>query len=109
LDARPQAKSGSGRATLDAPGLQVKVDGKMSESAGSGRAEIHGNDLAQATQWIAKLPGVTKDAVGQLAGGRADAQLAWQGGWRDPVVQASVAAPLLQLRGSAPPWTLRDT
>jgi translocation and assembly module TamB len=65
------------------------------------------SDIAQASQWIARWPGVPRDAVASLAGGRADAQIAWQGGWQDPALQARANAPLVTLKG-APPWTLRD-
>jgi translocation and assembly module TamB len=107
LELQPQAKSGSGKASLDAPGLLVRVEGKVAERSGAGKLEVKASDVARAQQWIARWPGVPRDAGGVVTGGRADAQIAWQGGWQDPIVQARVDAPLLMFK-STPPWTLRD-
>lgn len=107
LELQPKAKAGSGRASLDAPGLQVRADGRIAQHSGAGKLDVRANDLAQAMNWIARWPGVPRDALASVAGGRADAQLAWQGGWQDPTMQARVNAPLLTLKGT-PPWTIRD-
>lgn len=107
LELQPKARAGSGRASLDAPGLQLRADGRLTQRSGAGKLDLRANDLAQAMNWIARWPGVPRDALASVAGGRADAQLAWQGGWQDPTVQARVNAPLLTLKGT-PPWTIRD-
>jgi translocation and assembly module TamB len=107
VELQPKAKTGSGRAAIDAPGLKVNVDGKIAERSGGGKLDVRANDIAQALKWIARWPGVPGNVGDSIAGGRADAQIAWQGGWQDPRVQARVNAPLLTLKG-APPWTLHD-
>ncbi len=106
---RPGARAGSGRADLQAPGLQVNAQGKLAERSGGGTIDASGANLAQALPWLARLPGVPAELREMQAAGRAEAKLAWQGGWRDPAVQASLAVPLLELRtGAAAPWTVRD-
>ncbi len=106
---RPGARAGSGRADLQAPGLQVNAQGKLAERSGGGTIAASGANLAQALPWLARLPGVPAELREMQAAGRAEAKLAWQGGWRDPAVQASLAVPLLELRtGAAAPWSVRD-
>ena len=99
---QPHAKSGSGRVALDAPGLQLRADGKMAQHAGAGQAELHASDIAQALQWIQRWPGVPRGIGAQIAAGRVDAQGSWQGGWSDPAVRARVDAPQLTLQGASP-------
>ena len=90
-------------------GLQVNAQGKLAERSGGGTLDASGADLAQALPWLARLPGVPAELREMQAAGRAEAKLAWQGGWRDPAVQASLAVPLLELHtGAAAPWTVRD-
>jgi translocation and assembly module TamB len=118
LELRPKARSGGGRATLQAPGLQARVEGKLAERSGGGTLHASSANIDSALHWLAKLPGLPGGLGGIAASGRGDAQLAWQGGWRDPSVQGNVTMPLLQWRGSAagaPPsasetaaWTVRD-
>jgi len=106
---RPEARAGSGRAELQAPGLQARAQGKLAENSGGGTIDAAGANLAQGLHWLARLPGVSAGLRDMQAGGRAEAKLAWQGGWRDPAVQASLAVPLLELRtGAAAPWSVRD-
>ncbi|GAB2586448.1 hypothetical protein GCM10027034_18510 [Ramlibacter solisilvae] len=108
LEFRPQGPGGGGKLTLAAPGLTVTVDGRMSETAGAGRAQLVSNSLPQALAWLARLPGVP-DEIGQvIAEGRAEAQLDWQGGWRNPNVQARLAAPLVIVPAGPSPWRVRD-
>ena len=120
LELRPQARAGSGRIALEAPGLTALAEGRLAEASGAGTLRATGSDLARALGWLGRLPGVPAALSEQIAGGRGEAQLAWQGGWRDPAVQATLALPLLQLRpqvtasmtpqaaASAPAWVLRD-
>ena len=90
-------------------GLQVNAQGKLAERSGGGTIDASGANLAQALPWLARLPGVPAELREMQAAGRAEAKLAWQGGWRDPAVQASLAVPLLELRtGAAAPWSVRD-
>ena len=117
-EVRPQARSGGGRATLDAPGLQARAEGKLAQASGGGTLRASSANIHQALRWLAKLPGVSDNLGGFAARGRADLQLAWQGGWRDPSVQGRATVPLLEWRGSspadaqqpnaAPAWAVRD-
>lgn len=104
LTARPAQWSGSGRLRLDAPGLNARVQGALSETSGSGTLQLEGSDLARALRWLRALPEVGRSVPDLKLAGRAGVQLAWQGGWRDPAVQASANAAMLTLLG----WTLQD-
>ncbi|NNU43875.1 translocation/assembly module TamB domain-containing protein [Ramlibacter montanisoli] len=115
LDWQLAASRGQGRLNLRAPGLQAQAKGSVAESRGQGSADIASTDLAQAQRWLARWPGL-RDMLKPFAlRGNAQAQLAWQGGWRDPTVQAKATARALgwQAAGAkqdaaAPPWTVRD-
>jgi translocation and assembly module TamB len=110
-----QADAGSGRLQLRAPGLQGHADGSIAATRGKGSAEIKADDLAQAQRWITRWPGLQK-VFGPLAlQGQAQAQLAWQGGWKDPSVDAQASAHGIGWQAATPtsdpaplPWTLRD-
>ena len=118
LTARPAAPSGSGKLRLQAPGLQARLDGELAAGSGGGSAKVAIADLAQARRWLQTLPGMPKAIAGWDASGQAALDLKWQGGWRDPAVQASLTAPRLTLQpapasGSAaaqaaPPWSVRN-
>jgi len=119
LELRPAKRAGSGRVSLEAPGLQARADGQLAETSGGGSVQLTVNNAAQAQHWMQGLPAATPAALqGVALGGRGEAQIAWQGGWRDPAVQMRVAAPLLELRSAAtagqapavarPPWIVRD-
>ncbi|KQT11488.1 translocation/assembly module TamB domain-containing protein [Ramlibacter sp. Leaf400] len=111
LDLRPGARSGRGRADLEAPGLRVRAVGSIGPTTGGGNARVIAADIAKAQQWLMKLPGLPA-AVGEtLLAGRGDLQLAWQGGWDDPTVQGTLSLPLLQAvaeADQAAPWAVRD-
>ena len=98
-DVQPRAKSGSGRVSVDAPGLQLRFDGKIAEKSGTGKFDVRASDAAQALKWLARVPGVPQGTGAQVTGGRLDAQVMWQGGWNDAVAQAH-AAGQLQLQAS---------
>ncbi|MES2634296.1 MAG: translocation/assembly module TamB domain-containing protein [Pseudomonadota bacterium] len=112
-----ESRSGSGRAELKAPGLLASVQGKLSAASGGGTISASGSDLAQAARWLQRLPGAPA-VLAQVAAGRAEARAEWQGGWRDPAVQARLDIAQLDWRGapaasssSAPAtgWTVRET
>ncbi|MDB5880862.1 MAG: hypothetical protein JWP43_740, partial [Ramlibacter sp.] len=114
----PQARSGSGRASLDAPGLLARAEGKLAQASGGGSLRASSANLEQAVRWLAKLPGTSGALGGMAVGGRGDMQLAWQGGWLDPSVQGNVTLPMFEWRGGSPAhaqqanapadWTVRD-
>ncbi len=118
LELWPATRAGSGRVNLDAPGLQARIEGQLAETSGSGRATVQLADAARAVRWMQRLPLVAAPLQGLDLAGRGEAQIAWQGGWRDPALQGRVTAPLLELRGLGPPapsnadagapWLVRD-
>ena len=58
--------------------------------------------LAQTLQWLQTLPALPASVRQALADtlltGRASLQGQWQGGWRDPAVKLTLAAPELEWR-----------
>lgn len=122
LTARPAARSGSGKLTLQAPGLQARVDGAVAATSGGGSAKVDIANLAQARRWLQSLPRMARIVAGWDASGQAALDLKWQGGWTDPTVQASLTAPRLTLQPDpasattgataavvpATPWSVRD-
>jgi translocation and assembly module TamB len=112
LEAVPQARSGKGRLDLNAPGLRAQASGEIAEARGGGTLQLESDQLGAAQRWVQRLPGMPGTLPKSGVDGRARLQLAWQGGWRDPVVDAGLAAPALELRtdepGAAPAWSLRD-
>ncbi|HET8748598.1 MAG TPA: translocation/assembly module TamB domain-containing protein [Ramlibacter sp.] len=114
LDLKLKDVAGSGELALQAPGLRANARGSLSATRGQGNAEITAGDLAAAQRWLARWSGVA-DALKDVAlRGNGQAQLAWQGGWRDPTVQARVRAQSLAWQpppagpNATPPWRLRE-
>ncbi|MEJ8836702.1 translocation/assembly module TamB domain-containing protein [Ramlibacter sp. AN1133] len=106
--------AGSGQLELQAPGLRATARGSLSETRGQGNADVAASDLAQAQRWLARWPGLANALKGLALRGNAQAQLAWQGGWRDPALQGRVTAQSLAWQPAAggpnatPPWLLRE-
>ena len=114
LELQLAAASGSGRLQLRAPGLQGQADGALAQTRGQGTIELTATDVAQAQQWLRRWPGLRELLGHAQVKGRADARLAWQGGWRDPAVQGRVQAagvewlpPATRQAQAPPPWVLR--
>lgn len=95
VELQPAARSGKGRLSLTAPGLDAQVKGELREARGGGDLSLRGRDAGQALRWLQRLPGMPAAVRTASASGRADLQLAWQGGWRDPAVQAQLDMPSL--------------
>jgi translocation and assembly module TamB len=113
LELQPQARSGSGHLDLQAPGLRAQANGELAETQGRGNLQLESAQLALAQRWLQRLPGMSPALGKTPVDGRATLQLAWQGGWSDPVVQASLTAPALELRSDAAAdaatgWSIRD-
>ncbi|HWI82261.1 translocation/assembly module TamB domain-containing protein [Ramlibacter sp.] len=116
LQLRPADWSGGGKVTLDAPGLRGRAEGRLAEAAGAGTVQLQAANLGAALRWLQGLPRAGEALAGMAANGRADARLAWQGGWRDPAVQGRIEVPLLELAADGAgrdakkpaPWSLRD-
>lgn len=111
---QPKAKAGSGKLLLRAPGLQAQATGTVAETRGQGTIEFTAADLAQAQQWLRRWPGVADALAAPALRGRAEARLAWQGGWRDPSVQGRLQAAGVEWAPPAtgggrqlPAWVLR--
>lgn len=112
-EVRVAARAGEGRIDLRAPGLQLQAQGSLSEARGKGTASVATADLAQAQRWLARWPGVGERLKGLALRGQAQAQLAWQGGWKDPTVQARATGKTLAWQPATgakqpSPWMLRD-
>ena len=113
LEVAVATRAGSGRLDLQAPGLRGSAQGQLSETQGHGTLRVEGGDLALAEQWLRRLPGLDVVVKAPDIGGRATASLAWQGGWRDPAIQARVTSSALELRTgddprAAPTWAVTD-
>jgi len=116
LEVRPRDLAGQGKVTVDAPGLRALADGQLAAASGGGALQLRIADLGQALRWARRLPGAPEALRGLAAAGRGEARVAWQGGWRDPAVQAGIEVPVLE--GPAPPtapgakavpaWAVRD-
>lgn len=98
LDITPATRSGSGHIMLDAPGLQARAQGMLSEATGTGTLRIDGRDLSQAASWLRSLPGMPAALQGAAVQGRGQLQVTWQGGWRDPALKGQFDLPALDLR-----------
>lgn len=111
IDLRLRARTGRGRADLQAPGMRVRAVGSVGPRTGGGNSKITVTDIAQAQGWLMKLPGLPP-AIGQpLLTGHGELQLAWQGGWDDPEVEGALSLPQLQpasAPGQGPAWAVRD-
>ncbi|RZJ26909.1 MAG: DUF490 domain-containing protein [Haliea sp.] len=107
IDVQPAARSGKGRLNLAAPGLEALVNGELRENRGGGELSLRGRDAAQALRWLQRLPGMPASVRTASASGRADLQLSWQGGWRDPAVQAQLDVPSLDWTAAPPAQPLR--
>jgi translocation and assembly module TamB len=117
LELRPADRSGSGHASLEAPGVQAQADGAIAPASGTGTLQVRASSFDAALRWLRTLPVVATRLPDMPATGRGEARLAWQGGWRDPAVQAHAAVPVLELApaggaGTLPTgakaWSVRD-
>ena len=102
LEVQPAARSGKGKLNLSAPGLEAQLKGELRETRGGGELSLRGRDAAQALRWLQRLPGMPAALRTASASGRADLQLAWQGGWRDPAVQTQLDIPSLDWLAAPP-------
>lgn len=113
LELKPQSRAGSGRVELQAPGLDAKANGSLSEGAGNGHLQLDARNLAQAQRWLQRVPFVGERLPAWQASGQASLQSAWQGGWRDPALRASLTTTGVELRPertdpATPPWALQQ-
>jgi translocation and assembly module TamB len=92
---QPRAFAGQGQLSLSAPGLAVTADGALSPDNGAGQLSVKAADAQRALSWLRGLPGLANPLEAAAARGRGQLSLAWQGGWRDPQLQASLDLPAL--------------
>lgn len=103
LQVQPAARSGKGRLDLTAPGLAAQLQGELQATRGAGQLSLRGRDAALALRWLQRLPGAPAALQQASASGSAELQLGWQGGWRDPSLQASLSLPALDWRNGVAP------
>ncbi|MEJ5990411.1 translocation/assembly module TamB domain-containing protein [Ramlibacter sp. PS3R-8] len=115
LELQIAQRSGSGKLQVRAPGLNAQAQGSISAARGQGTADVAAPDLALAQRWLARWPGVGPVLKDAMLRGEAQAQLAWQGGWEDPSVQARATLRNVawQARAQAQdaaalPWSVRE-
>jgi len=113
VELEPKTLAGSGRLALLAPGLRGDANGELSESRGRGSLKLESGDLASAQRWLQRLPGLAVVRNSPGIAGRMELALAWQGGWRDPALQARASSPALDLRTGADDkaasgWAMKD-
>lgn len=111
LDLQPAARTGSGRLSLMAPGLQASAQGALGDASGRGTANLQLRDAGQALRWARQVPGMPtglRNAMASAAAsGNGTLDISWQGGWRDPALQARAAVPTLEWRGTPDAQPLR--
>ena len=108
IEVQPRIPSGKGNLTLMAPGLDAQVKGDLQPTSGKGDLTVRGRDAAEALRWLQKLPGLPASLQTVSASGNAELKASWQGGWRDPALQAKLDVPLLDWQGSTPGGTGTD-
>ncbi|MFI5444451.1 translocation/assembly module TamB domain-containing protein [Polaromonas sp. UC242_47] len=105
LELQPAVPSGKGHVTLNAPGLDAQIQGELREARGAGELNLRGRDAGQALRWLQGLPGMPASLRNASASGKVDLQLGWQGGWRDPALQAKLQVPSLDWQAGPAPKT----
>ena len=103
LDVQPKTQGGKGNLALTAPGLDAQVKGELRPTSGSGDLTVRGRDAAQALRWLQQLPGMPASLQTASASGNAELKASWQGGWRDPALQAKLDVPSLDWQAATAP------
>ena len=97
---QPKAQGGKGKVSLLAPGLRADAEGELRPASGAGQLKLQSHDARLALRWLRSLPGVAAALQPVQAQGQASANLAWQGGWRDPALNATLDLPALDWTAS---------
>ena len=95
LEVQPAAQAGKGDLALTAPGVEASAKGELRPTSGGGAFALRGRDAAQALRWLQKLPGMPASLQTAATSGSAELKASWQGGWRDPALQATLEVPSL--------------
>ena len=102
IEVQPRDQGAQAELTLVAPGLEAQIDGELRESRGKGSASLAVRDAARMLRWLKRWPGVPPALQEAAASGRLNLKAEWQGGWRDPTLQARLDLPMLDWQ-LAPP------
>ena len=108
LDVQPKIQGAKGTLSLTAPGLDAQVTGELRPTSGSGDLTARGRDAAQALRWLQQLPGMPASLQTASATGNAELKASWQGGWRDPALQAKLEVPSLDWQADTQKATASD-
>ena len=102
LEVQTKAQGGKGNLSLTTPGLDAQVKGELRPTSGGGDLAVRGRDATQALRWLQKLPGMPTSLQTAAASGNAQLKASWQGGWRDPALQATLDVPSLDWQAAPP-------
>lgn len=93
-------QSGRGELALKAPGLQLLGSGDISASKGKGQLKLDVADANASLRWLQKIPGMPEALknLGVSLDGGANLQASWDGGWRDPAIDAKLQVAKLNVR-----------
>lgn len=67
---------------LAMPGADVAIKGQLAQTQGQGQLGVQVKNARNATQWLARLPGVAPDLGQHQIQGEAALDLRWLGGWQ---------------------------
>ena len=112
LNFAPASRSGKADLNLTAPGLVAKVQGELRKTTGKGELTVRAPNVALAMAWLQKLPGMPAGFRGASVArviGNGELTAAWQGGWQDPLLQARLDLPMLDVTQISSPTTSTPT
>ncbi|RZL57517.1 MAG: translocation/assembly module TamB [Variovorax sp.] len=116
LQVRVAEQAGAGDLKVVVPGGNAQVKGSIAPARGGGDFKARIDDAAVAQRWIERLPGLSTAFGGAAADGAVQLDARWQGGWQavqrrlqnattpaprgmtEPTIQATLAAPRLEIR-----------
>jgi translocation and assembly module TamB len=101
VEVQPAAPGGKGTLALVAPGIESTIQGELRQASGSGDLSLRARDVTTALAWLKTLPGLPAAIQTASASGTVELITSWQGGWRDPALNARLNAPSLDWRVSS--------
>ena len=113
-------RSTSGQLQLALPGGQANAEGKLAAAEGAGDVSLRVTDAAQASAWLARLPGAPPLLAQTVVQGNGTFTGHWNGGWQavtrnatsELTLQGRLQLPQFDLRSKTQPpestWRLRD-
>ena len=105
---QPKTLGGKGQLSLAAPGIQLETKGELRPTTGAGQLFLKASNMQQALRWLRGLPGLAAPLETTAAKGRGQLTVDWQGGWRDPQLNASLSIPTLDWEPTSTKLRLRD-